>query len=157
MDTLSVNCGSSPTQQRAQFVDRMPQFSAGQRAAEIGDADALNAAIGLDFEGDDRAAGRSGLAAAPASGSVAGNRTSAERILDIFIAERRLNGDSSGSRRSASRNRAGHSRSPCRRAMLAPSNRTAWRSQVAAGGTTILAPDAAAAWIFSCAAAARSK
>ena len=50
----SVSCGSSPTSERAQLVDRMAQ-RAGQRAAEIGDADALGAAIGADPHPDDRA------------------------------------------------------------------------------------------------------
>ncbi len=41
-------------EQRAEFVDRMRQ-GAGQRAAEIGDADPLGAGIGLDPQGHDRA------------------------------------------------------------------------------------------------------
>ena len=39
--------------ERPQFLDRALQ-AAGQRAAEIGRADADRAVIGLDFEGDDR-------------------------------------------------------------------------------------------------------
>ena len=40
-------------QERAQLLDRMAQ-RAGQRAAEIGDADTLGAAIGADPHPDDR-------------------------------------------------------------------------------------------------------
>ena len=40
---------------------------------------------------------------------------------------------------------------------MLPENCAAWRSQVSGDGTTILAPAATAAWIFSCASAERSK